>query len=791
MKASSLNTLEYLKIKNMLSEKAGSMLGKELIEQLVPSNDFAEVREWLAETEEGLMVLSGGEGAPLGGIRDIRPLLRKAKIGAILEVFELVDVYSSMYAMRQVKRFFRDTDIVVPLLRNEAQQLEILGQLEQLLENTVDDHGMLRDSASTELLRIRRTVKQSQRQIKDKLDSILHSADYQKYFQEVIVTMRGDRYVIPIKSEYKKYFPGLVHDQSSTGATLFIEPMAIVNLNNEVKQLQAAEKHEIAKILRKVTERIVKEAEILQANCDILAHIDFIFAKAKLARDMQAVKPEMNQSGETELLKARHPLIDSKKIVPIDITLGKDFTTLLITGPNTGGKTVSLKTLGLLALMAQSGLFIPAQSGSKLPVYHRIYADIGDEQSIEQSLSTFSAHMTHIVSILQKIEEDDLLLVDEIGAGTDPEEGAALAMAILEYLLKIGTKVIATTHYSELKTFAYSRDGIENACVEFDIQTLSPTYRLMIGIPGTSNAFAISKRLGLADSLVIRARQLIDADHAQFENILNNLEREKMLYEQLNAEMQERERHIKQMERRMSEMKAEFAARKDRLITKAKEDSAALIRRTRRESEQIIKELKEQFNDQGIQKRQDAIELARRRLKEGMSATAVEKKVDYSGYKAVDKNGLFPGATIYVTTLQQKGTVLSVSGKDVQVQLGAMKMNVPVKACLIADNGSSRPKPSAPPVKAKRQMGFSKVQSVERQIDLRGMLVDEAIEAVDKYIDDALLAGLTQLIIIHGKGTGALRKGIRAYLDRHKNVLSATMAGMNEGGDGATIVELQ
>jgi DNA mismatch repair protein MutS2 len=787
MNLSSLNTLEYNKVKAMLKDMAGSSMGKELAEELLPINDISEIDERLAETGEGAAVLSDGESAPVGGIRDIRPLLKKARLGALLEAFELLDVYNSLYAMRQVKKFFKQTEIAVPLLKAQAQQIEILGQLEQMLENAVDEHGALKDSASSELLRLRRSIRQGQRQIKERLDAILRMAEYQKFFQEAIVTMRGDRYVIPIKCEYKTYFPGLVHDQSATGSTLFIEPMAVVNLNNEIKQFEAAEKHEILEILKKLTKEIVKQADFLNNNCDILAHIDFVFAKAKLARHMQAVRPEMNKDGITELKRARHPLIAAEKIVPIDIHLGRDFSVLLITGPNTGGKTVSIKTLGLLALMAQSGLFVPAASGSKLAVYRRVYADIGDEQSIEQSLSTFSAHMTHLVQILDDIDEDDLLLVDEIGAGTDPEEGAALAMAILEHLMKIGTKTIATTHYSELKTFAYSREGIENASVEFDIKTLSPTYRLLIGIPGTSNAFAISNRLGLSESLIIRARQLIDADHAQFENILNTLEHEKMLYEQKNADIREREQHIRRMESKMVKLKAEFSEKKERLITKAKEDSAALVRRTRRESEQIIKSLKEQFNDQGIQKRQAAIEEARRRVKEGIAATAVSKKADYSGYKKID-GALKAGDDVFVVTLGQKGTVLSCSGKTVQVQLGVLKMNVAVKDCLISRQKAAQP---TEPKKRKQQLGFIKVQSVERQIDLRGMMVDEAEEALGKYIDDAVLAGLKQVIVIHGKGTGALRKGVRAYLDKHKNVLSCAMAGMNEGGDGATVVELQ
>lgn len=788
MEQSVLKTLEYDKIIAMLAARAESALGKELAKQLLPSGAFNEVGELLKETAEGRAIMETSGSAPLGGIRDIRAPLQKTRLGAVLEPHELLEIASTLYAMRRIKRFFKELELDAPILSEAAARIELLGQLERRIETIVDEHGNIRDDASAELARLRREIKQSQSRIKERLDSVLRSAEYQKYFQDVLVTMRGDRYVVPIKQEYRQFFPGIVHDQSSSGATLFIEPMAVVNLNNDVKQCIAAEKHELERILRSISQQIADQSQILQENCSILARLDFVFAKAKLAGDMDASMPLLSKDGHVELNQARHPLLDANRVVPISLSLGDRFRTLLITGPNTGGKTVGIKTLGLLALMNQSGLYIPALSGSKLPVFRQVFADIGDEQSIEQSLSTFSAHMTHLVKILDMATDEDLLLIDEIGAGTDPEEGAALAMAILEHLMNVGARVVATTHYSELKTFAYSKEGIENASVEFDIKTLRPTYRLLIGIPGTSNAFAISKRLGLADELIARARQLIDADHAQFERILNHLETEKILYEQRNADIAQRQRQIEALERKVNAMRAELSEKKESILRKAREDSANLIRGTRREAEEIIAKLKEQFSDQGTKNRQAAIDEARGRMKTAMSAAAFSNAPKPRAGKPVRADQLSPGDAVYITTLDQKGTVISCSPKDVFVQLGAMKTTVPLSACLSAEpeRNSRRESPAS-----SKPMNLSKTTSVRRQVDLRGMMVDEAESVVGKYLDDAILAGLSEVLVIHGKGTGALRKGIRSYLKSHRSVQDISIGELNEGGDGATVVKLR
>ena len=794
MKEDSFKVLEYKRILSKLREKAATKLGKELAEGLKPVSEVEDVKDRLRQTAEAVYVSSVAH-PPMGGIKDIRESIKKIGLGAVLDASELLDILTTMYAMREIKKFFKELEMEAPMLKNQARCLEILGQLERNLEHIVDEHGNLRDDASVELRRIRREIKSSQARIKDHLAGILHNNEYQKYFQEAIVTMRGDRYVVPIKLEYKSYFPGIVHDQSATGSTVFIEPMAVVNLNNDIKQLTAAERHEVERILREASQQIRKNDSQLMDNCEIMAEIDFAFAKAGLAYEMKATEPVINEDGITRLLSARHPLLAPDKVVPIDITLGDKYSMLLVTGPNTGGKTVTMKTLGLLVLMAQSGLFLPAESGSEIAVYGNVYADIGDEQSIEQSLSTFSAHMTHLVEILDQVEPEDLLLLDELGAGTDPEEGAALAMSILERLLTIKASVVATTHYSELKTFAFSREGIENACVEFDVATLRPTYRLLIGIPGASNAFAISRRLGLSESLIIRAKQLIQADHAQFEQVINQLEKEKMLYEQMNADIETRLRRAEQMEAKAEAMRVELNQKKADIIRKAKDEGAVLVRRMRRESEAVIKELKEQFNDQGIQKRQAAIQDARARIEEAAGKVR-QGIVSVKAYrKNVDIKTLEPGDIVYVTKLDQKGTVLSVKGKELEVQLGSMKMNVKARDCKFVDK-AQKEKPSAAMQGGNRsgRKGNSfmgKTQEAHRDIDIRGMMVDEAEVTLGKFIDDSVMAGLSQILIIHGKGTGALRKGVHSYLKRHRNVANLNFADMSEGGTGATLVELQ
>ena len=786
MEKESYKVLEYEKIREMLAARAGSSLGKERARSLQPSTDYAEVEEQLEQTAEAVRI-HAVTSPPFGGIHDLRPLLKKIHMGAVLTLEELVDIRSTLYAMRSVKEFFKGLEIEAPTLKEWAHGIEILGQLERRLENTLDEHGSLRDDASVELRRLRTEIQTTQNRIKERVGAALRAPENQKYFQEAIVTLRDERYVIPVKAEYRRFFPGIVHDQSATGATLFVEPMTIVELNNDVKQLVLSEQHEVERILRDLSQQIGGQQDILQENLSVLADFDFTFAKAKLAEDMDAQQPLMNQEGHARLRQARHPLIPRDRVVPIDIELGNAYTMLLITGPNTGGKTVSMKTFGLLVLMAQSGCFLPTAPDSTLPVYQNIYADIGDEQSIEQSLSTFSAHMTHIVAILSKVEADDLVLVDELGAGTDPEEGAALAMAILERLLAVKAATVATTHYSELKTFAYTREGIENACVEFDVKSLRPTYRLLIGIPGASNAFAISRRLGLSEALILRAQQLVKEDHAQFEHVVNELEREKLAYEQHNAELAERQQRVTRLEQKVEAAKEDLSKRKGELIRKAREQSAALVRRTRREAEDIIDSLKKQYDDQGIHARQQAIQEARKRLDEAASVARPGIMGQKHLGQKVDAKNLMVGDVVYLPKLDQKGTVVEISGRDVTVQLGSLRTTQKAASCRFLSHAEKEKS-----AKSNATGGFlRKTAHVSREIDIRGLMVNEAEVVVGKFIDDAQMAGLTQILVIHGKGTGALRKGIHEYLKRHRSVDHFAFADLDEGGSGATVVFLK
>ena len=783
----SFKTLEFDKIRERLRDCATSNFGKELATSLEPADDFDTVKENLSLTTEAVRIFAVS-APPLGGFRDVRETFKKINLGSVAEAEELLDVLSTMYTMRQVKNFFKETQVDAPQLKLRATELEILGNLERQLDNAIDEHGMIRDTASVELQKIRRDLRTAQSRIKNEIFNILHDTSKQKFFQDAIVTMRGDRYVLPVKLEYKSQVAGIVHDQSATGATVFIEPLSVVTLNNSVKELEAAERHEVMRILRNLSDAVKKNLDTLTNNINILAEIDLLFAKAKLARDLNATEPQL--ANFTDLKSARHPLIDSARVVPIDIQLGENFSMLLVTGPNTGGKTVSMKTLGLLALMTQSGLYIPAANGSRLPVFTNIFTDIGDEQSIEQSLSTFSAHMTKLVAILDEVTAGDLVLLDEIGAGTDPDEGAALAMSILERLLEIGAATIATTHYSELKTFAYSTDGIENACVEFDSETLRPTYRLLIGTPGASNAFAISQRLGLPQSLILRAKQLITADHANFEQVVSELETQRIIFEQRNAEILERQQQILKHEKKIAEMRDEIAKTKGKIIRKAKEKSAAMVRETKREAEEIIAALKEQFDDSGVKRRQQVIQQSRDKLREAELDSATGIIADKFVGTRIDKKKIFVGDTVYIKPLDQKGTVLAIEDDSLSVQVGAMRTSVKISSCRFVSHNQETSPPSTSSNRGSLGL-MQKMTTITRSLDIRGMTVDEAEQVCGKFIDDAQLSGLKQVLIIHGKGTGALRKGVHDFLRTNNSVASFQFADQDEGGTGATLITIR
>jgi len=790
MNLTALKTLEFTKIRDLLVELTGSTAGKEVASELAPSAIPEEVQSRLVQTAEANQIISAGLQVPLGGIREIRACTKRAELGAVLDPTDFVAIAGTLYAARKMKTFFQPLQEMAPLLSQNAAYIVPIPGLENAINQSISEQGSVRDEASVELQRIRRETRLLQQRIKEKVDHILHSAEYQKYFQDALVTVRGDRYVIPIKQEYRQQFPGIVHDQSASGATLFIEPMAVVNMNNDIMQLTAAEKNEVLRILTALSGKVGAAAQQIYENIHQLAHLDFTFAKARLAIRMNAVLPVINSNGHVGLLQARHPLIPKDKVVPIDVELGKTFTTLLITGPNTGGKTVSLKTVGLFALMAQSGLFIPALSGSTMPVFQNVYADIGDEQSIEQSLSTFSGHMTNLVRILQDVSSRDLVLIDEIGAGTDPEEGAALAMSILEYLQEIGAATIATTHYSELKTFAYTRPGVENGSVEFDVQTLRPTYRLLIGVPGSSNAFAISKRLGLSDTVIARARQLMSSEHKEFAAVLEELETQRNSYLERAGLIKDKEQEVEVLQRRLQREKNEWQEKKQDLQKKARDEAANLIRQTRREAESLIRELKEQFAVSEEKQRQNKIQQIRKRLQQQTGAlTGLEHPTIDADMKPVDMKAVKPGDEVYVATLGKNGNVLSVGADDLTVQIGILKMNVSANDCLTSKK--STVKEAKIERKTAGRLNTTQLQGVSRQIDIRGMTIDEAVPTLDKFIDDAVMANLPEVLVIHGKGTGALRKGVRRYLENHPNVQTVKIGEYNEGGDGVSVAVLR
>jgi DNA mismatch repair protein MutS2 len=785
MKSDIFHTLEFSKITALVAGRTHCHWGREIAEKLQPSDQFDTVQRLLDETDEARTVLTSELTVPFGGIHDIRSALKRAELGSVLDPEEIAVVGNTISSVRRLKAFFDCVEISLLTLEPYILRLASFKLLENKIDEVIDEQARIRDNASVELSRLRRGIREQQGLVKTRLDSILRSTEYQKYFQEAIVTVRGDRYVVPVKQEYRHHFPGIIHDQSGSGATVFIEPMAIVNINNDIKQLAAAEKHEVERLLTVLSSRIGQDAAAILDSCENVAILDAIFARALLSLDMRAYRPELSQEGHLNLVNARHPLIDPSVVVPISVRLGQDFQTLLITGPNTGGKTVTLKLVGLFSLMTQSGLFLPAMTESVMPVFRNIFVDIGDEQSIEQSLSTFSAHMKHMVDILAAVTADDLVLIDEIGAGTDPDEGAALAMAILAYLQKKGCQTIVTTHYSELKTFAFSHEGIENASVEFDVETLRPTYRLIVGMAGSSNAFAISKRLGLQSELIEQAKELMDQSHADFDGILAKLEEQTLEFTKRNEEITVLKQELTNLRTKLAREQETANARRKALLDKSKNEAALIVRQARRTAEEVINELKNQFSENQQKIRQQKVQQARQRLSAELGdLNLLGDSEDERPILVRDRVTL--GMTVFVPSLNQKGVILDMNRDDLVLQVGIMKMTVPMADCRMV----AQPTRESRTYRRTKPSKISPVTSVARQIDVRGTTVDEAVEVIDKFLDEALLAGLNEVLVIHGKGTGALRHGLREYLKQHPSVKHIAIAEMNEGGDGATTVKL-
>lgn len=790
MNDKTLRVLEYNKIVKIVADETVSNLGREIALALKPSNNVYEVKEWLQETTEAADIILKRGAFPLEGLHDIRTALKKAEIGSMLTIEELLLTSYALASARKIKNFMREerSEKEYPIIDDLVNLLNEYRHIENSINKAILNEDEISDNASPELSTIRRKIRDKHGQIKDKLNNMVTSATYQKYLQEQIVTMRGDRYVLPVKQEYRSNIPGIVHDQSSSGATLFIEPMAVVEMNNDLRQLKLKEKEEIERILIQLSALIAENHDGIKTNVEILSTLDFIFAKAKFSLAYRCSEPVINTEGRINIKKARHPLLDPKVVVPIDIRVGEDFNTLVITGPNTGGKTVTLKTTGLLNLMAQSGLHIPAGDYSEVPIFDQIYADIGDEQSIEQSLSTFSSHMKNIVSILNNVSKNSLVLLDELGAGTDPTEGAALAMAILDLLHDKDVRTVATTHYSELKIYALTTAGVCNASVEFDVETLQPTYRLSIGVPGKSNAFEISKKLGLDDSIIEKAKEFITKDKIKFEDVISSLEEsrkkadeEKYIAQRLRNEIQKTK---EEADRRLEKI----IAQKDRIIEEANRTARALVEKHKEEINDIIKQLRDAMDKESEEKAK-AIEIARKSLK------SIEDETEKSlGIRAMSKINIKPpeklklGDTVKILTLNQKGNVITLPDENgnLVVQAGIMKINVNIKDLQLMKDEKTE-------VITERysKIGRAKAAHVPHQIDLRGKTLDETLMDIDKYLDDVYLAGIPTITIIHGKGTGVLRSGIKEFLKNHAHVKSFRTGGYNEGGLGATIVEIK
>lgn len=780
-----LKILEFNKVKEHLLEHVSSSLGRKKALNILPSTDYEEVIRRQEETDEAVTVLRIKGNVPLGGIFDIRPHVKRAVIGGMLSPQELNQISSTIHASRQMKRFieeFAEEESSLPILLGYTDKIIVLADLETSIRNAVDDNGEVLDSASETLRSLRNQLRTKESRVRERLESMIRSSSAQKMLSDAIITIRNDRFVIPVKQEYRGHYGGIIHDQSSSGQTLFIEPASIVQLNNELQGIRVKEQQEIERILIALSGQTAENSSELETIVDVLGEVDFSFAKARYSKRIKASKPKINNQGKISLFKARHPLIPIDEVVANDIKLGDDYSTIVITGPNTGGKTVTLKTVGLCTLMAQAGLQIPALDGSETAVFGNVYADIGDEQSIEQSLSTFSSHMVNIVDILNQVDFNSLVLFDELGAGTDPQEGAALAISILDEVYKRGARVIATTHYPELKAYGYNREGVINASVEFDIETLSPTYKLLIGVPGRSNAFEISKRLGLNDQVIETARSYIGTDTNQVENMIASLEESRR---QAEADMEEANDFLKSAEKLHKDLQkqmAEFYEQKDAMHKKAAEKAGDIVEKAKAEAEEIIRDLRKMRMEKHAEVKEHELIEAKKRLSDAAPQMSTAK----NKLKPKNTKHVFEaGDEVKVLSFGQKGHLLEkVSENEWQVQIGILKMKVAEKDLEYIKS----PKPvETKPVATVKGRDFH----VSLELDLRGERYENALLRVEKYLDDALLAGYPRVSIIHGKGTGALRQGVQEYLRNHRSVKKIRFGEAGEGGTGVTIVEFK
>ncbi|PZF88350.1 endonuclease MutS2 [Listeria ivanovii] len=777
--------LEFDKIKKQLTEFASSSLGEQAILALTPDTDFQVVQKAQLETEEGAKIIRLRGSAPITGLTDVNAHLKRLEIGGDLNGLEIYQIGSNLRVSRQMKNFMADlleVGVELPLLGALSEELLVLNEVEEDIAISIDESGKVLDTASEALSSIRRTLRRTEDRVREKLESYLRDRNASKMLGDAVITIRNDRYVIPVKQEYKGHYGGIVHDQSASGQTLFIEPQSVVDLNNERKALQSKENQEIERVLAEISASLAGWIKEIHHNTFILGRFDFILAKARFGKAMKAVTPHLSDNGVVRLLAARHPLLEADKVVANDIYLGEDFTTIVITGPNTGGKTITLKTLGLLTLMAQSGLQIPAQEDSTIAIFEHVFADIGDEQSIEQSLSTFSSHMTNIVSILANVNHKSLILYDELGAGTDPQEGAALAISILDASHAKGASVVATTHYPELKAYGYNRVHATNASVEFNVETLSPTYKLLIGVPGRSNAFDISRRLGLSETIITEARSLVDTESADLNDMISSLEEKRNLAESEYEEARELARGADALLKDLQKEISNYYQQKDKLIEQASNKAATIVEKAEAEAEEIIHELRTmQLNGAAGIKEHELID-AKTRLSKAKPKT-INKTIPQAPKQKphVFKNG----DNVRVLSLGQKGTLLNkINDTEWNVQIGIIKMKIKTTDLEYIQ-----------PEKPKKQRIITSVHSsdspAKSELDLRGERYEDALQKVDKYLDEALMAGYPQVAIIHGKGTGALRTGVTEYLKNHRMVKSIRFGAAAEGGNGVTIVEFK
>ena len=786
----SLNILELPVVLDMLAAEAVTDGGREACFKLRPSADRLEVKNRLAETSAAkeMMVVRGSPS--LSGIKDIRPSLSRADLGGSLNTIELLNIARVLQCARLVKGYTSDDKLGKSCIDHLFAALHANRFLEEKITGSIVGEDEIADSASSELANIRRKIRAASARVRDCLQKIISSPSYAKVLQEPIITMRSDRFVVPVKAECKGAIPGLVHDISASGATLFIEPMAAVKANNELRELAAKEKTEIERILAELSADCAAHAEDIASDYSYLITLDGIFARAKLSYKLNGIEPELREKGVV-LRRARHPLLPKDKAVPISLELGEDFDTLIITGPNTGGKTVTLKTIGLLNVMAQCGLHIPADDGSGVPVYRHVLADIGDEQSIEQNLSTFSAHMTNIVHILGECDADSLLLFDELGAGTDPTEGAALAIAVIEHARKLGADVAATTHYAELKVYATNENGIQNASCEFDVETLSPTYRLLVGVPGKSNAFAISERLGLSKDIIDDAKARIGVQNASFEATIEKLEQTRALLERDRAEMAKKLREAEESAKKAAFLRAELSVRLEKADEKARRDAERIISDARRTAEDTFAELDEMRRKMNEDEQAQEVNRARSELRRKLNESQSKVKAKQPEKPAEDKKSareVRAGDTVEIKSMGVKAEVVDVN-PDGSLNLRAGIMNVKLKpddVYLIEGHAAKQKKQSVTLAGSTAPRA-----AVSPEIDLRGMESIEAVNAAEQYIDSAVMGKLKTVTIIHGKGTGALRAAVQQMLKRNKAVKSYRLGRFGEGESGVTIVELK